>query len=104
MTYEFGNKDKPVLLLLHGYNSAALFYFNMLKYLEQDFHVYMIDIIGFGASSRPKFLGKNHQNAISYFVQSVEKWRIKLDIKKMIIGGHSMGAYIASRYAKHFPE
>lgn len=59
MTYEFGDKQKPVLVLLHGYLGSGLTYYPIFKDLQKDFHVYAIDLLGMGCSSRPDFLGKS---------------------------------------------
>ena len=80
MTYEFGDKSKPTLILLHGYLSSAMILYNVFKYLENDFHVILIDNLGFGVSSRPTFLGKNYDDAIEYFLQIFEKWRMKMNL------------------------
>lgn len=104
MTYEFGDKTKPKLVILHGYMAQALFFFKIFKYLEDDYHVILIDMLGFGASSRPIFLGKNETDATEFFIQSIEKWRLKMEITDFYLVGHSMGGYISAKYTLRFPE
>ena len=58
MTYEFGDRSKPNLVLLHGYLGSALTFYPTFKHLQGDYHVICIDLLGMGCSSRPQFLGK----------------------------------------------
>ena len=104
MTYEFGDKTKPTLVLLHGYLSSAMIQYKIFKYLENDFHVILIDNLGFGVSSRPTFLGKNYDDAIEYFLQIFEKWRMKMNLTDFNLVGYSMGGYIWAKYALKYPQ
>ena len=104
MTYEFGDKTKPKLVILHGYLACAMLFFRMFKYLENDFHIILIDNLGWGASSRPKFLGRNYEDAIEFFLQIFEKWRIKMNITDFYLVGHSLGAYIWTKYTLRYPQ
>ena len=38
-----------------------------------------------------------------YFL-ALEKWRTAVGLERFILLGHSMGGYIASSYALHYPE
>ena len=58
MTYEFGDRSKDIILLIHGYMGSSLNMFKIFKLLEPDYHVYAIDLLGKGCSSRPVFLAK----------------------------------------------
>ena len=57
MTYEFGDKSKPNLVLVHGYLGSGLTWYPLFKHMQKDFHVICLDLIGMGCSSRPDFLG-----------------------------------------------
>lgn len=43
------------MVLLHGYGGSALIFYKIMKPLSEHFNLIMIDILGFGGSSRPKF-------------------------------------------------
>ena len=49
------SKDLPVMVLLHGYGAGAGIFYRVLKDLGQYFHLFVVDLLGMGASGRPKY-------------------------------------------------
>ncbi len=98
-TIECGKKNKETLVLLHGYSGSLTLFYPMLKELSKRYHVYCIDFLGMGLSSRPEFNCTTSQEAVQYFVSTFEKWRKAVGIRKYYLGGHSFGGYIASAIA-----
>jgi Predicted hydrolases or acyltransferases (alpha/beta hydrolase superfamily) len=103
------------LVMLHGYmNGALYFYRNLAGLSDHAFggQVYALDMLGWGLSSRPKFQTRTLQGyenddthaTEQVFVESLEEWRKVHRIDKMILGGHSMGGYLATAYAEKYPE
>ncbi len=76
----------------------------MIKDLAKFYRVHAIDVIGMGLSSRPKFVITDPNEVIDYLVESVEQWRVEMNIEKLIFCGHSFGGYISSHYAYKYPE
>lgn len=106
--------DVP-LVIVHGYMNAATFFYRNLLGLSTYFDsVYSLDLLGYGLSSRPRFdhlMNGNKKNDVSYlrsaedfFVESLEQWREKNNIKKMILAGHSKGGYISVAYCEKYPQ
>jgi cardiolipin-specific phospholipase len=99
--------DTP-LVLIHGYmNAAAYFYRNLIGLSQYYQSIYSIDLLGWGLSSRPDFnqlQDKSVETAEDFFVESLECWRSKHNIPKMILAGHSMGGYLSVAYAERYPE
>lgn len=66
----------------------------------------MIDILGFGGSSRPIDYDYNNftaEESINYFVNYMEKWRIAMgDLRDFYLVGHSLGGYICGNYAAKY--
>lgn len=98
-TIECGKKNKETLVLLHGYSGSLVLFYPMLKQLSKKYHVYCIDFLGMGLSSRPEFKCTTAEETIQYFVETFEKWRKAMNIKKYYLCGHSFGGYIASSCA-----
>jgi pimeloyl-ACP methyl ester carboxylesterase len=48
-------KDLPIMVLLHGYGAGAGIFYRVLKDLGQYFHLFVVDLLGMGASGRPKY-------------------------------------------------
>ncbi len=98
---------KAPLVLLHGYANGALYFYRNLIGLANHFsYVYSLDLLGWGLSSRPSFelVDKSVETAESFFVESLEQWRVQQGIDKMIIAGHSMGGYISIAYCEKYPQ
>lgn len=49
-----------------------------MKGLADNYHVYFIDIIGMGGSSRPVFTLKEATETDEYFIKFIEQWRIAI--------------------------
>ena len=79
-------------------------FYPMLKELSKRYHVYSIDMLGMGLSSRPKFECKTTEETIEFFVESLEKFRIAVGIEQFYLGGHSFGGYMACNYAAKYPS
>lgn len=76
-----------------------------MKPLAEKYHLILIDIIGMGSSSRPKFTAKTGEQSDLFFVDFIEKWRIAMgDLKGFILAGHSFGGYICGHYAAKYPQ
>lgn len=99
----FNNKDD--IVLLHGYGGFALTYVRLFEKLSLKYRVHALDFLGMGLSHRREFKKDwNHEEAINYFVDAIEAWRIASGIKTFVLAGHSFGAYLAMCYSKKYPK
>jgi pimeloyl-ACP methyl ester carboxylesterase len=98
-TFEIGDPGKPKMVLVHGYGSSGALSYKLWQYLEPEFHIFAVDLIGMGSSSRPPFECRNGQEADDYMCEFFEAWRVAINITDFTLVGHSYGAYIAGMYA-----
>ena len=110
--------SSSAVVLLHGYGAGlGFFYLNWKALGEASRDIgrrsYAIDWLGMGRSSRPEpkelNAGKKATTeqrvakAESFFIDSLENWRMKVGVEKMILVGHSLGGYLSAAYAEKYP-
>ncbi len=102
---EFGNKDGPPVVFLHGSgpgNSAwANFRLNKDSFAEAGFRVLMPDMIGFGYSDKPLNLG---DYTLQLFCDTLMAGLRALGVEKCSFVGNSLGAGVAIQIALDHPE
>lgn len=102
------------VVLVHGYAAGlAFFYRNMQMFGSlPNSRFFALDWLGMGRSSRPPYAlppskarsAERVEAAESYFLASLEQWREKMQIDKMVLVGHSLGGYLSVAYALRYPE
>jgi pimeloyl-ACP methyl ester carboxylesterase len=92
-----GPKDKPALLLIHGYPSASWDWHHQWPTLIQHFQVITLDMLGFGFSAKPPFFAK--QSSVQYSIHSqadiFTALLKKLGIKDTHVLSHDYGDTVA---------
>lgn len=96
---EAGEKNKDVLILLHGLGSSAESWQMNIIPLSEKFHVIAPDQVGFGKSDKP-FL----KYRVSTYVDFLDKFMSELKIEKAHLVGNSLGGWIAALMALKYPE
>lgn len=98
--YEFGEPDKPTIVLVHGLGeSAADDWLPTIDELRTDYHIIAMDLPGFGRSSRDNtvYSPTKYARLIHYFAEQYVEGSFHLV-------GHSMGGAISLRYAAMYPD
>ena len=104
-TIEMGDPSKPTLVLIHGYGGSSVKFWKIVKPLSERYHIYMIDIIGMGGSSRPAFNLKDPREVDVFLVEWLEQWRVNAGVEKgFILAGHSFGGYVSGLYTVKYPS
>lgn len=98
-TIKCGNQVKDDLVLVHGFGGCGALFYPILKDLSMNFRVFCIDLLGMGLSSRPEYNYETTEEAIDFFVESIEKWREALGLESFYLAGHSLGGYISTQYS-----
>lgn len=97
---ESGRENSHVIIALHGWldNAAS---FNELRKHFTDYHFIAVDQAGHGLSDyRPPQMPYYIWDNVSDLLEVVEQ----LNVAKVTLIGHSMGASIATLFASAFPE
>ena len=99
---EAGDKNKPTILLLHGFPSSSHMYRDLINDLSADYHLIAPDYPGFGQSSSPSPSAYNYSFdnlslTINYFIDALE-------LKKLSLYVQDYGGPIGFRIAAQRPE
>lgn len=99
------------LVILHGYGAGLAFFYRNLDAISAvpGWNVHALDLLGYGRSSRPKFVVKAKdpydkiRETENFFIDALEAWRKAKGIEQFTFVAHSMGAYFASAYSMKYP-
>ena len=98
------DSGKPSIVLIHGYGGTGLAFDELILVLATNFRVILIDLIGNGSSSRPKWDIENGLDADICYSVMLENWRRAMDLTDFYLVGTSYGGYIAGNYAASYPR
>ncbi len=87
---DYGNKNKPVVIMLHGIPTSSLLYRDIAKGLamKEQFRVIALDMLGFGASDKPD---RNGAYTLTAQAQRVYDFASALGIKSFVLAIHDAG-------------
>ena len=91
--------DKPKVIFNHGAGDDGLCWTHIVKELENDYDVIMIDARGHGksASGKKDYSTQARVADLAGLIQA-------LHLEKPVVGGHSMGADTSIHLAAEFPQ
>ncbi|MDX8395827.1 MAG: alpha/beta hydrolase [Mariprofundaceae bacterium] len=95
-----GNENGEVILLVHGITTYSFIWRKLLPYLEKDYDVITVDLIGCGESDMPldvSYAIKDHAERLHTFMQ-------QLEIERFHYIGHDLGGGMAQIFAVQHPE
>ncbi len=92
-------KDKPAILLLHGFLETLEAWDELATLLAPRFRVVRIDLPGHGISQT---LGEVH--TMEFCAQAAAAAMEQPGIGRYLVAGHSMGGYVALEMLRQFPD
>ena len=96
---EAGDPAKPAVILLHGLGAnLSAWQFNTPA-LAQNYHVFVIDQIGFGKSDRPML-----KYRVGTYVDFLDGFMSAVKIDKATLVGNSLGGWVAALTAIKYPN
>ena len=97
---DWGNHDKPPLVLVHGGRDHARNWDWVARALRDDYHVIAPDLRGHGDSEWTR--GGNYM--IQEFVLDIAQLIKTLDLDPVTLVGHSLGGSVATHYTSVYPD
>jgi pimeloyl-ACP methyl ester carboxylesterase len=96
---EQGDSNGLPVVLLHGFSDSRWSWASVLPLLPGSIHAYAPSQRGHGDADRPA-TGYRFED----FAADLTAFLDILGIERAVIGGHSMGSYVAQRFAMEHPE
>src|SRR3954470_9778959 len=91
--------EGPALLLLHGLGCDHTTWFPVIQDLARHFTVIAPDLLGHGASAKPRA-----DYSVGGYANGMRDLLTVLNIDKVTVVGHSFGGGVAMQFAYQFPE
>jgi 3-oxoadipate enol-lactonase len=99
LSYRSSSDKKPVLLCLHGNRDSSRVFDPMIKRLAGQFDTVAVDLRGHGASDVP-----DHPFHIDDMVEDIRLLLDHLEVSKISLLGHSLGASLSILFASRYPN
>lgn len=99
VVYSEGGHGGPVVLI-HGFGASADSWNRFAKPLTKRYHVIAPDLPGWGASTRIEAASYGYPAQL----ERLHQFLSQLKLGRVHLVGHSMGGFIASAYAAHYPD
>ena len=99
MPYLHGGAGEP-LLLVHGFGADKNNFTRVARLLTPHYRVVIPDLPGFGEASKPA----DASYAIADQVERLRQFAQGLGLKRVHLGGSSMGGFIATLWAAKYPH
>jgi pimeloyl-ACP methyl ester carboxylesterase len=98
---QLGSATKPAIFLVHGLGqNGAKDWLKVTASLEADYHIFLVDLPGFGYSDKPA--KKLSPTAYAQLLQRLKQQLIPNQTS--VIVGHSMGGAVALRFSDLYPQ
>jgi len=89
----------PAVLFLHGIGDDSSTWLDLLAALSGDYTVIAPDLLGHGASAKPRA-----DYSVAAYACGMRDLLTTLDIDRVTVVGHSLGGGVAMQFAYQFPE
>jgi pimeloyl-ACP methyl ester carboxylesterase len=96
---EDGPRDKPAIVMLHGFAASMHWWTPMAERLRTQFRLIRIDLLGHGGSEKP-----DGGYSMEHQARQVALALSSLGIRHAVIAGHSLGGAVATALAELKPS
>lgn len=94
---EYGNKNGKSVILLHGWGQNIEMMKPIGNGLQKDFHIFILDLPGFGQSDEPSSIW-----TIYDYADLIYEFKKEMAIDNPILIGHSFGGKISLAYSSKY--
>lgn len=98
--YPHPNPSAPVMIMIHGFLSSCFSFRKLIPELKNQFHIYALDLPGFGRSEKSKTFNYSLKNYGQLIVDFINH----LQLQNAYVIGHSMGGQVAMHAARLAPD
>jgi pimeloyl-ACP methyl ester carboxylesterase len=99
---EAGDKNKPTILLLHGFPSSSHMYRDLISDLSTDYHLIAPDYPGFGQSSAPST--SEYAYGFENLAVTINRFIDEIGLKQFSLYVHDYGGPVGFRIAVQKPR
>ncbi len=96
---EAGEEGMPAVILLHGSCTNSAMWFEDIKILMHEYHVFSVDILGEAGKSAENRLDVNSDDYAIWIKELMEA----LNIRQAVFIGNSYGGWMALKFATNYP-
>lgn len=97
--FEAGLDNSEIIIMIHGLGDEADTWRHVFHPLAVKYHVYAVDLPGFGRSDKP-----NLDYTPQFFLSTLKDFIEEMTISKTILMGSSLGAILAQGFALQYPK
>ena len=97
--FEAGETNSKNVIMIHGLGDEADTWRHVFHPLAEMYHVYAIDLPGYGRSDKPDI-----DYSPQFFISTINDFIKSKSIQKTILMGSSLGAIISQEYALQHPQ
>jgi len=99
-----GARDKPALLLLHGFPQTHAIWHRVAQHLKDDYFLVMPDLRGYGDSTKAPGLADHSNYSKRAMAQDMVEVMAALGCEQFLLCGHDRGGRVSHRLALDHPE
>lgn len=99
LAYIDEGKGDETIIFIHGLGSYIPAWKKNIEELSKTYRCIAIDLPGYGKSSK-----NPHSGLMSFYAKTVAEFIDNLNLRKVILAGHSMGGQISIVAALHYPN
>jgi haloacetate dehalogenase len=99
-----GQRDKPALLLLHGFPQSHAIWHRVAQHLKDDYFLVMPDLRGYGDSAKAPGLADHSNYSKRAMAQDMVDLMAALGFGEFLLCGHDRGGRVSHRLAIDHPQ